>query len=347
MSTTATIGFCLQYGHNEQTQLACALADYVEARGLSTSFRSLSPPMPNVDAARDAKVTGPSNSAPLEQWRLDCSTVIWFGLSFRQVKQQCLAGRRNILVYLRNDAQLTKQDLAHFEAVVCLNLIDWKYLQQRLPKSEQFKHIPADTAQEFRPLEIKGNGHVTCIFSPTEAQGPGSALISTLGLLTETCPHVKLSLLRDNGWSTGLSKILRELSLAYPTRFNVLRRQSKAERLRLYADSDLTLSLSEMDSSGIYALESLYCGRPVLTLDYEPLRSIINESKFGWLANCTMQRGAGGEPGIAKVSYSDLLLRLHAAVTNQEPAVMSDRVEESLSRRQIAFRSGWKALLRI
>lgn len=88
-------------------------------------------------------------------------------------------------------------------------------------------------------------------------------LIASFGLLVKKCPRARLILVGDGDLKSHLTNLVKALGIENFVKFtgNV----SRKDVANYYASSHVFISLSETETFGVVYMESVACGRPVIT----------------------------------------------------------------------------------
>lgn len=334
MSSPTKIGFYLRYGWDESTRAACTVADYVSSLGASVTFLSPEPREDEVHSVWDERVTSERRRG-FAEWADRCSHLFWVDVPTHLAQHQ-IADRKNVLLlpWHRLDEEKQKR-LKLFHTILCPSHSSYRAMQlagygdrSSCAMFDAFGalHTPAASLQK----------RIFCPIDSYTGRELGVGLLYQLQTLLDSDPEIQITVGYGKSWSSEGVKILTSMLTQHEGRFAAIKRPTWLTRGACYETHELTLDLSLRQTTGLFALESLSYGRPVVTFDVAPMHEIVEIDKTGWRVPCGIKLGTMKTPE-AVVNFSDLAATLQHAVNNLESLQTAKHWKLSRRNRQKTF----------
>jgi hypothetical protein len=310
MASPTKIGFYLNYAWDEPTRTACAIADTLTSLGVSVTMLSSSPRRDDVHAYWDERVYS-EHRIKFDEWANRCSHLIWLDVPPPEKLQS--QRRQNVLLFPwhRITAEQVKQ-LQGYRAILCPSKASFSLLQ-KLGHSTAIDLSLFDVFEPMLEPKHTGQRRLFCPIDSYTARAAGLGLLHSLQVLLDADMELHVTIGYGRNWSAEGIKALEGMSLRHGDRLTLLKRPTWLTRCEAYLTHDLVCDFSLRQTTGLFALEALAHGRPVLAFDVAPMQEIVQEGETGWRVPCGIAYNSINAPEVV-VNHADLLDRLKTAI---------------------------------
>ena len=302
MSRIKKVGMHVPYTWDEPTYLACSLADLARETGTSVSLLSSQSRDSGVDHRWDELVNSGKRQS-FFAWRQDCSHLIWFDVQPNNVIDAHKEGIKNILIPLWH--RLAKQELLnaspYYDSIICPNngaadlLKDLNDDVRTIPWS--MGSIPFDL-----PPPQNGKRFLLLMDSHTSRR-IGMMIITALRILFDFDRDAHFTVLYTKNWSAPTLEALRDLISCHGNRITMLKKPSHLGRMEAYMQHDWVFVPSIRENTGLFALEALSRGRPVISFDIRPHNEFLTHGENACLIPCEVDYNWLGAPEVVMNSF--------------------------------------------
>ena len=290
------LGIFAPYGFNEQTRMACALADTARAWGITTQYLCDGPKADGVHSYWDGHVRS-RQRITFEAWAENLDMLVWFDINKSLLARMKDVMCVNIIVprwhcltlddiyELKNYEIVAAVNYAMYEALTLHNLTnvvhtDWYAGPRPYPRQ------PCVVEEGKLKLLVPLPRHV--------ANAHGLPLLAALHVLLARRPRLHITLNLEHRWQKYVDAWLGKL--IETGRVTVRRKQSRAARVAAYGEHDWVLCPDTHTASGHDAVEALVYGCPVAAFDVAPFNEILNPACNGALLTCHTEPSVANFP---------------------------------------------------
>lgn len=346
------LGVYGRYYQSELTQASLVLADTALDSGIPTTVAAKHACNREVTPYWDARVVNCHKQMPFFVWSDKCSRIIWTEIppsyELLPVKDD---GIENWL--LVNWEALRPEDyraVMHFDKL----LVPFRCVGQSLLKHWGLKTGSYVSLPWIARLPIckhsclRAHPNVKVLFPLYDSQ-PQRADQAVFTLMERVLADVKqayVTVAVGHRWSLSSRSILKQLSKRFGKRFIVVKLPTQAERLALFADSDLTVWASRFESFGHVGLQSIFMGTPVISWDMRPQNEFLVGWKNSVLVSCKTKDNWLGVPEVTS-GYEEFGDTLISTLRDKALlAKMKQHTDHGLEARVAQFEEGWKELIK-
>ncbi len=296
------IGIHAPYSRQEATHLGLTLATLARSLGYDVSWLSSQAHETNLHPVWDGQVQSGKQRC-FKTWcrKHRCGHVLWFDVQPEKLLLAKKQGCQNTLILLWH--RLREEDIAQlalFDMIVCPTISVAQAVQLRLSQRHNCQNVrcvPWDTGAEAR--SGRPSHDETNLFVPLDsrtAMHSGPLILHNLELLLSRRLDVTVTVGYGKTWDRPAYDALQRLQAARPQRVRSLKRRNWVEWREAQSLHHWTLLPNLLCNTGYLALDSLYCGVPVLTFDAAPFADCVQDDRNGVLIPCNLKDNWLGAP---------------------------------------------------
>ncbi len=334
------LGIVTQYRRHEATYIAITLANWARSRGIDVSIFSPLQRCSDISRHWDAAVRT-NGRTRFTDWAQQQDKLIFMQCPSHEQVTWCRTNHIWVTIYsiwheIDNDDQRAYKAA---DLVLAPTQTATNYLRSRWQLSRCL-HLPLDLGQPFVLKEPRRQAKQRSLLLPLfdgVARRFEMTVLEVVARLLETFDDIRFaaaytsSTLAPHAYSK-----LRQLSLRYRGRVDLLPRVDFNERPLLFQRHDLTLWPTVAESTGYWGLMSMCQGTPVACFQYTPVSEFVNENNSISLP-CRQGFTDMGVP-VADPDYSKWEDHLHAALKTPELLrMLQQSVHCGLDQRRATF----------
>lgn len=342
------IGLHAPYTWSTRTAMALGLAELARGWGYQAGLYADWACDSGYDPDWDSRVR---NSRTFLDWAVCQRTLVW--LSCRSERLWDLRTQTHPMpqVYVLDYTRLVRDeyDLAGFDAVLA-------------PNSGLADHVPGcDLDLPVMRLDWDPGGAMLrkttryddpriWLYIPLQSAAAvrfGPRLFAVLEQVCRQIPELQITIAYLRRWSRPALAAIRQLVRSSQGRVHVARKPSRAQQRHFYQTHDWTFYPYYYDDVAWPALESLYCGTPVMTFRSAVTEAIVVPGHNGHLLHAELQPDEYGLP--LRIQPDFLSLQFELCETLQRRREWDELVQRpwpELELRRKNFQESWQSLWR-
>ena len=344
MSRPPKIGFRVPYGCNDATRIAVALADVASEAGAEVVFASTlidvyRPVHENWD---DHVICAPRllNSRAFESY----TDFVWFSPGFQEVSAAKRSGCRCTYVAMWPRAVTDAAPVHKLCHTVLTSQSVYSKLQAEHSLPDNFDLLPpVCSVCNFSVLPATRDKSLWVLDS-VALRRYGSAIFHTASLLLSHYPDLRITVLVDSSWDSGVGKIVNQLQSHSSPRFIIGKRFSQSRRCFAYKSHGWLFNLACRDSAGMYLLECVQSGRPTVTLGNSAAYEILDDTDHVVDCDMTLNELGGTDSVVCSAALLEAAQALYATLPPSPALHVDEELSEKLETRRKNFKRGWKEL---
>lgn len=343
------VGFSLDYGKNDATQMCLHVAQVALDLGCDVEFFPRERPC-TVHPFWDRFVLREKRGR-FDEWLTTggLDRLIYTNVPLERELKQVKDNHIDVLLLVLWDL-LKEQDLdclGYFDQAVCPGKSSLKLLSQKtgLPN---LCIIPWDTGVPitFEPRRVTGDRiGVIWPLEWQQAKRQEEKVTGSIEQLLEFCENVWLTVTYSNNITSDLLRDLRRMVTYGDGRVELLRSVSLDKQELLFGHHDLTIWPSLSESAALVALTSLSMGTPVISFDHPVAADAIKDGRNGVLVQCEIESVG---IGVTKVKPDYPLFGRQLTDLARDVPFLDHLRQNSINglrERREVFTSKWKDLL--
>lgn len=343
------VGFSLDYGKNDATQMCLHVAQVALDLGCDVEFFPRERPT-QVHPFWDRFVLREKRGR-FDEWLTNGGidhliyTHVPTERELKQVKDNHITMYLLVIWELIEERHL--EHVAMFDYLICPGKAALKLMSHRTGLPNLFI-IPWDVGVPitFEPRRVTAD-RIGVIW-PLEWQQMKRQEVKFVNVaeqLLEYCDNVWLTVTYSNNVTSDMLKELRKMVTFGDGRVELLRSMSLDKQELLFGHHDLTLWPSLSESAALVGLTSLCMGTPLIAFDHPTAADAIKDGRNGVLVQCEIENsGIGGAK--VKPDYPAFGRRLTELVRDTQGLdILRQNTVSGLRERREVFTSKWKDLL--
>lgn len=340
------IGIHAPYTWDDPTYMACIVADLAMRCEINISYLSSQAHDQQVHYRWDALVRS-GKRTDFQAWAYDCSHIIWFDIQKKKLEIAKKMNVKNIIVAMWQRFNKDYYDmLGHYDVVVCPTKACFDVLKNNANLSERTSLLSVNWDSGFPIVDHPmcfGGKRMAVFLNGQTAEDSGQLILNTMRAVMDGDLDFHLTIVHTKNWTRPVLEAVRSLQgLRGRNRTRVIRKPSYSERSEIYATHDWVFLPSINENAGIFALEGLANGRPVIAFNAPPLNEIIRDGHNGCLIGCNLGTGEHGVPHV-HVNARDLTEKLLTLADDGHMfKQLFDTAWPELQERKEQFQEKWK-----
>lgn len=282
------LGICTRYHQHELTRAAIQLADMAAEVGVPVGIKATNVCYRNVTPRWDSAVTGAN--IHFEQWAADKTHIIWMECPPGDVIEW--TNEQGIIPWLFGLWDTIhpehKTELARFDRIIVPYLCMAKVLG--VPKKIKIHHITWDSLLPLTQKRYTAPEQLRLFVPLMDNQGEKVEIriFDVMEHLIRHRSNVHITFALGSGWVRYARERIKKLKKQFKDRVTVIDRPDEWYRMKLYAEHDLTLWLSQWEGIGTVGIDSLKMGTPVVAWENEPQIEYLRNGVNSWLIPCNL-----------------------------------------------------------
>lgn len=344
--TKQHIGIYAPYQHEEATQLACGLADFITGSGLPVSYLASGERAKRIHFRWDDRVRCMTKTR-FRPWALQRTHIVWFEISPAKMAVAKACGCQNIVVPLWH--RLQRQHFSVLrecaDTVVAPSEASHRVLSRglrpRIPELIPWAISRKPVRRGLGPC-ASGQSRVLLSTDGYTTRKYGRQLLSALDVLCERNSAIHVTLSHSRQWAPKLRNQMAAIAAEHHVAFQ--RNQTFDDRWRSLETHDWLCCFSTRPNSGCDALEALYAGCPVVVPNVAPYVEFVTSEHNGRIFRCQHLPSSFGaqEAQLSASSILDVLSQLLA--TPEVLSAVQQRTWPELVERTRTFQRRWLRL---
>lgn len=204
--------------------------------------------------------------------------------------------------------------------------------------------VPPTPHPAREPAELLQRTRLAVPLFDSQPSRVDSRVFALLAWILDSMPHTEVVIGRGRQWRRVAARALRAMQKHYGPRVQVVTRPTYMERIRFYADADVTIWPASYEGLALAGLWSVAMGTPVIAWDVPPQTEYLRQMRNSYLIPCDLEYNWLGVPEVVV----DMPRFYQGVVTLLQDAPLLGRIQQTttdgVSERQACFAAGWKQL---